>query len=54
MIRASIFTTTSRPAVLVGKFVVPVWGPCPTLIAMLNGVVRFALNRGQALPRGVA
>ena len=54
MIRPSIFTTTSRPVVLAGKFLVPVWGPCSPLVALANGVIRFALNAGDPMPRGRA
>jgi len=54
MIRPSIFTATSRPAVLAGKFLVPVWAPCSALVALANGVIRYALNAGDPLPRGRA
>lgn len=54
MIRASVFTATSRPVVLAGKFLVPVWAPCSPLVALVNGVIRFAFNAGDPVPRGRA
>lgn len=52
--RASVFAATSHPVILAGKFLVPVWAPCNPLTALLNGVIRFALNAGDPLPRGLA